>query len=318
MRRDVKRAVLALLAATVAAAVAAFWLSRPRPLADLALPQQDPDPRNGEQLFHAGGCASCHGVGLAGGLEIVTAFGTFRVPNITPDREAGIGGWTTLDFLNAMKRGVAPDGRHYYPAFPYTSYTRMSVADLADLKAYLDTFAPARASVADHELHFPWNIRRGVGLWKLRYLDDQPVVPMAQGGAAGGAQVDARLERGRYLVESVGHCGECHTPRDRCGGLDRSRWLAGAPSIESGPDSGPDSGPGGEDRVPNITPHEDGLAGWSARDIARFLKSGFTPDYDMVGGAMVEVQENLARLSDSDRDAIAAYLGAVPAVPGTR
>ncbi len=311
MRRGVKTAGLALLTAVVAAALAAFWLSRPQPLAATALPPHAADPLNGEQLFHAGGCASCHGEGLAGGLALATAFGTFRVPNITPDPEAGIGGWSTLDFVNAMQRGVAPDGRHYYPAFPYTSYARMTLEDLLDLKAWLDTFAPARDRVAEHDLRFPWNIRRGLGLWKLRYLDDEPVAALAQAGAPADARPDAKLERGRYLVEAVGHCGECHTPRDRFGGLDRSRWLAGGPSPESGPDAGPE----GEGKVPNLTPHANGLAGWSERQIARYLKTGFTPDYDTVGGSMVEVQENLARLSDSEREAIAAYLKAVPAVP---
>jgi mono/diheme cytochrome c family protein len=288
-----------LLAAAVLAALAAWWLSRPQGLTATDLPPHDPDPRNGELLFHAGGCASCHGEELAGGLELATAFGTFRVPNITPDREAGIGRWSALDFANAMKRGVAPDGRHYYPAFPYASYARMSVTDLLDLKAWLDSFPPVSGRVASHDLRFPWSIRRGVGLWKLRYLDERP--------AAALARTDAKLERGRYLVEAVGHCGECHTPRDTFGGMDLARWLAGGPGLEVGPD--------GAGKVPNLTPHENGLAGWSERQIARYLKTGFTPDYDTVGGAMVKVQENLARLSDSDREAIAAYLKAVPPVP---
>lgn len=288
-----KRTALALLAAAAAVALLALWLSRPQPLAAAALPPHEPDPLNGEVLFHAGGCASCHGADLAGGLELATAFGTFRVPNITPDPQSGIGGWSTLDFVNAMKQGVSPAGRHYYPAFPYTSYTRMTLPDLLDLKASLDTFAPAGGRIADHDLQFPWNLRRGLGLWKRLYLDDAPVAPLEQTGDL--------PERGRYLVEAVGHCGECHTPRGRFGGLDRSRWLAGGASPE------------GDGKVPNITPHEQGLADWSARDIERYLRSGFTPDYDMVGGAMVEVQENLARLSDADRAAIAAYLKSIPA-----
>jgi mono/diheme cytochrome c family protein len=289
----VKRTALVLLAAAVTLALLGWWLSRPQPLTAAALPPHEPEPLNGEVLFHAGGCASCHGADLAGGLELATAFGTFRVPNITPDARSGIGGWSELDFVNAMKRGVSPVGRHYYPAFPYTSYTQMTLADLLDLKAYLDTFVPVEREVAGHDLPFPWNLRRGLGLWKRLYLDDSPVLPVTEG--------DAVLERGRYLVEAVGHCAECHTPRGRFGGLDRSRWLAGGPSPE------------GEGKVPNITPHEQGLADWSARDIERYLKSGFTPDYDMVGGAMVEVQENLARLGDADRAAIAAYLKSVPA-----
>lgn len=288
-----KRAALVLLAAAVALALLAWWLSRPQPLAAAALPSHEPDPLNGEVLFHAGGCASCHGADLAGGLELATAFGTFRVPNITPDAQSGIGGWNDLDFVNAMKRGVSPEGRHYYPAFPYASYTQMTLPDLLDLKAYLDTFVPVGREVASHDLQFPWSLRRGLGLWKRLYLDDSPVLPDTEG--------DAALERGRYLVEAVGHCAECHTPRGRLGGLDRLRWLAGGASPE------------GEGKVPNITPHEQGLADWSAKDIERYLRSGFTPDYDMVGGAMVDVQENLARLGDADRAAIAAYLKSIPA-----
>lgn len=275
---------------------AAFWaLTLPSRIAPEDLPAHTPELANGERLFHAGGCAACHGERLEGGLEMKTAFGTFTVPNISPDPDAGIGGWTTLDFVNAMSRGIAPDGRHYYPAFPYASYTRMDLRDVIDLKAWLDGFEPAADRAAAHDLGFPWNIRRGIGLWKRLYLDPAPVVAFESPSAA--------LERGRYLVESAGHCGECHTPRDRLGGLVPSRWLGGAPDPE------------GEGRIPNITPHEDGLGEWSEKDIAWYLKSGFKPDYDTVGGSMVEVQENLARLPDEDRAAIAAYLKAIPALP---
>jgi mono/diheme cytochrome c family protein len=276
--------------------VAAFaWLTRPQLLAAADLPPHAPDPVNGERLFNAGGCTSCHGAGLEGGLEIATAFGTFRVPNISPDPVAGIGSWTTLQFVNAMLRGVSPRGEHYYPAFPYTSYARMKLADLIDLKSHLDSFEPVPESVPGHEVSFPWNIRRGIGLWKLRYLDANAVLSIPAG--------DELLERGRYLVEAVGHCAECHTPRDRFGGLQRAHWLTGGAS------------PDGEGRVPNITPHADGLAAWSNRDIERYLKSGFTPDYDTVGGSMTAVQENLARLPDSDRAAIRAYLKATAPLP---
>jgi mono/diheme cytochrome c family protein len=280
---------LAVLAALLA--VAAWALTRPQTLDPRDIPGLAADPANGERVFHAGGCASCHGADLAGGHEMSTPFGTFRVPNITPHPAAGIGGWTLTDFANAMRRGVAPDGRHYYPAFPYTSYIRMNDQDLVDLKAWLDGFAPVANRVADHDLAFPWNLRRGIGLWKRLYLRPGWVLAEA---------ADADVQRGRYLVEALGHCGECHTPRDAFGGLDESAWLAGAPE------------PAGEGRVPDITPHADGLGGWSARDIAYYLKSGFTPDFDTVGGSMVEVQENLARLGDADRAAIAAYLKAVP------
>jgi len=290
--RSVAKGLGLLMLALVAVGL---WLSRPQRIEPQAVPRHVPDPANGELLFHAGGCVSCHGDRLEGGLEIETAFGTFRVPNITPDRAAGIGDWSALDFVNGMKSGVSPDGKHYYPAFPYTSYARMRIEDLLDLRAYLARFEPVAAVVPGHELRFPWNIRRGIGLWKRLYLDASPVLPVADG--------NAQLERGRYLVEAVGHCAECHTPRNRIGGLQRRHWLAGG------------ANPDGEGRVPNITPHSDGLADWSERDIVRYLKSGFTPDYDTVGGSMAEVQENLARLPDADREAIAAYLKALPAVP---
>jgi mono/diheme cytochrome c family protein len=279
--------------ALLAVALLFVFLSRPQGLNGRILPDHQPDLVNGKKLLYAGGCPSCHEPDLAGGLQLASAFGRFRVPNITPDPKTGIGGWSVTDFINAM-RGLTPDGRHYYPAFPYPSYLRMTVADLMDLKAYLDTFEPVENRVAGHDLHFPWNIRRGIGLWKRSYLQPGPVVPLDEGREG--------VARGRYLVEGPGHCGECHTPRDRFGGPIITRWLAGGRHPE------------GEGRVPNITPHPDGLADWSEKDIAYYLESGFTPDYDMVGGTMVKVQEHLARLPASDLAAIAAYLKAVPPV----
>jgi mono/diheme cytochrome c family protein len=249
-------------------------------------------------VFHAAGCAACHGEDLSGGLEMVTERGIFRAPNITPDPETGIGGWSTVDFVNAMQRGLSPRGNHYYPAFPYTSYTRMRVEDVIDLKAYIDSVSPVESQVAGHDLRFPFNIRRGVGLWKRRYLDAAPVVETDSQGE--------QFERGRYLVEALGHCAECHTSRDRFGAVDPSGWMAGAPN------------PNGEGSVPNITPHADGLGRWSQRDISYYLESGFTPDFDSVGGSMVEVQENMARLTAADRDAIATYLKSIPALPSAR
>ena len=281
--------------------LALFLATRPSGLPAGALPAHAADKANGERLFHAGSCVSCHtspGVDsslpvLGGGLDLNTPFGIFYVPNISPDKTHGIGNWTTLDFVNAMHLGVSPDGRHYYPAFPYTSYIHMKFEDLIDLKSYLDTLPAASTPNRRHELKFPWSIRAGLGLWKLLNLDAAPVVAVPAG--------DATLVRGRYLVEGPGHCGECHTPRNWSGGLDRSRWLAGAPNLD------------GEGSIPNITPDKNGLAKWSQEDIEYYLKSGFTPDFDTVGGSMVEVQENMALLPAEDRAAIAAYLKAVPA-----
>jgi len=297
------RRLAAAIAALAIVAAALFWLlTLPRPLAAAALPDHTADPVNGERMFWAGGCASCHAtpgakgddkLKLGGGLALNTPFGVFRVPNISPDPQTGIGSWSALDLINAMQLGLAPDGRHYYPAFPYASYARMRAGDIIDLKAFLDTLPVVRNAVAGHELGFPFNIRRGLGLWKLVYLRDMPVVEPDG--------TDALVERGRYLVEGPGHCGECHTPRDIAGGIKPTAWLSGAPNPE------------GKGIIPNITPHGDGLDAWSTKDIAYYLETGFTPDFDSVGGAMVAVQENMAQLPADDRAAIAAYLKTVPA-----
>lgn len=279
----------------VVIAVVAWAMTRPTALDPGRIPARGPDLANGELIFHAGGCASCHGEDLAGGKEFETAFGTFRAPNISPHPEHGIGAWSALDLANAMMRGVSPSGEHYYPAFPYASYTRMETGDILDLRAWLDEFdAVAEPSMA-HDLSFPWNLRRGIGLWKMLNLKQRPVIA--------ADALDGHARRGRYLVEAVGHCGECHTPRGPLGGMNYDRWLAGGPN------------PDGEGRVPNITPHEDGLGDWSENDIAYYLESGFTPDFDTVGGSMVAVQENFARLPRSDLEAVAAYLKSVQPEP---
>ncbi|NIL95299.1 MAG: c-type cytochrome [Woeseiaceae bacterium] len=284
-----------------------WWLTRPQALTADDLPQHEPDSVAGQAVFWAGGCASCHAspvegkrakgeakLRLGGGAELDTGYGVFRVPNISPHETAGIGGWSMLEFVNAMQRGVSPRGRHYYPSFPYTSYARMKIEDVMDLKAFLDTLPAVEGGAGDHGLAFPWNIRRGIGLWKRRYLTQQNIVELDS--------VEPAVRRGQALVEGAGHCGECHTPRDRFGGMLADRWLGGAPNPE------------GRGRVPNITPGGKNLADWSQSDISFYLESGFTPDFDTAGGSMVAVQENMAQLTKSDRDAIAAYLKSIPAI----
>lgn len=290
--------IVAVLGVAVVAAAALWFLSAPTYLK--FLPPGDPDLARGEEVFWAGGCASCHAAPgakdddkliLSGGLALKSDFGTFYAPNISSDATAGIGDWTLQQFVNAMTQGTAPGGTHLYPSFPYTSYTRMEISDLNDLYGYMKTL-PASDNVApQHELGFPFNIRRAVGLWNLLYLNSDPVI-----------SIDASSEqllRGQYLVEGPGHCGECHTPRTLIGGLKRNQWLAGAEN------------PDGEGIIPNITP-DGSIKDWSAGDIVYYLESGFTPDFDSVGGSMVSVQQNMAKLPAADREAIAAYLKAIP------
>ncbi|APE43309.1 diacylglycerol kinase [Sulfitobacter alexandrii] len=272
-----------------------FWvLTRPAPLrADVAA-GHTVDADNGAGVFHAGGCASCHAapesedkLTLAGGEAFASPFGTFHAPNISPGPQ-GIGGWDLPAFARAVTRGVSPEGQHYYPAFPYTAYVHMTDTDVADLFAYMQTLPVSDTPSKPHDVGFPFNIRRGLGLWKLLYVHEDYVM---------AGDLDDELARGRYLVEALGHCGECHTPRGPLGGLERDAWLTGAPN------------PSGKGRIPNITP---GGLDWSATDIAYYLQSGLTPDYDSVGGSMASVVQNLAQLPEDDRAAIAAYLKALP------
>jgi mono/diheme cytochrome c family protein len=297
--------LLAWLAALGIAGAGALWLaSAPRALPEAALAALPAgDATRGEAVFWVGGCASCHAapdaegearLRLGGGRILKSPYGDFAVPNISPHPDDGIGRWTADGFANAMLRGVSPDGRHYYPAFPYASFTRMRPEDVADLWAFLQTLPAVAGKPPPSALRFPFNLRRGLGLWKLAFLSDAPAVTVDT--------AEPLVARGQYLVEGPGHCGECHTPRNLAGALDLSRWLAGAPALE------------GEGRVPNLTPAGD-LGDWSRADIAYFLETGFTPEFDSVGGAMVDVQESLAMLPAADRDAIAAYLGAVPPRP---
>ncbi|TRC91959.1 c-type cytochrome [Mesorhizobium sp. WSM4310] len=287
-------------------AVGGWLLSAPVKLDAAALAQLGPgDAIKGKRIFYAGGCTSCHAkpgsqgdgrLQLVGGLQLKTPFGTFVPPNISQDPKDGIGAWSVDDLANAMLKGVSPSGEHFYPAFPYASYTRMKPSDIADLYAFLKTLPAVAGKAPDNSLGFPFNIRRGIGLWKRLYLNNQPVVALA-------SSAPDPVVAGRYLVEGPGHCGECHTPRDFAGGTKKGDWLAGAVAAE------------GSGIVPNITSGKGGLANWSEADIANYLETGFTPDFDSVGGAMVDVQRNMAELTAGDRAAIAAYLKAVPPHP---
>lgn len=280
-----------------------FWfITRPVGL-DGALLLSAPagDSARGEAVFWQGGCASCHAapgardadrLKLAGGLKLGSPFGDFHAPNISSDPDDGIGRWDFPQFANAMMRGISPEGEHYYPAFPYASYARMTLGDVADLFAFMTTLPPVKGSAPDHDLPFPFNIRRSLGGWKFLFFRPGPVVAVENAPDA--------VRRGQYLVEGPGHCGECHTPRNLLGGPDPSNWLAGARNPE------------GEGVIPNITSGEGGISAWSESQVASFLKDGFTPDFDSAGGSMTQVILNWAHVGDADRAAVAAYLKAVP------
>jgi len=294
-----RRPILTLLVLIVAGGGLGLWITRPQQVSAATLQGLTGDPGRGEAVFHAAGCASCHmapgatgaqQIVLAGGQEFPSEFGTFVAPNISPDPEQGIGGWSLQEFASAMTRGASPEGTHYYPAFPYASYARAELQDVADLHAFWATLPPSPEPSRPHDVGFPFNIRASLGGWKLLFLRKDWVV---------GGDLSPEATRGRYLVEALGHCGECHTPRGALGNMDRSRWLAGVP------------GPDGRGGVPNITP---GGLDWSEGEIVEYLTSGFTPDYDSAGGHMALVVSNLARLPESERAAIASYLKAVPAV----
>ena len=303
--RFIKRLIGLLVVLAILGGIAFWFVTAPQTVdASVIAGLPEGDAERGERIFWAGGCTSCHAapkaegddrLRLGGGVELATEFGTFVAPNISQDATDGIGNWSAGDLVNAMMKGVSPDGRHYFPAFPYTSYARMKPADIADLHAFLKTLPAVPGAAPGHRLSFPFNIRRGVGAWKLLYMRDEPVVAIDE--------TNEQLVLGRYLVEGPGHCGECHTPRLFSGGPKLDRWLSGARAAE------------GDGIVPNITPAEQGLGGWSAGDIANYLETGFTPDFDSVGGAMVEVQKNMALLPAADREAIAAYLKAIPGHP---
>ncbi len=290
------RRVLPILALAVLVVVGVgLWLTRAKSEDAERFADLSGDAAAGEQVFIAAGCASCHHAPesdekliLAGGQSFPTTFGTFVAPNISPHPEAGIGGWDLADLASAVRQGTSPEGRHYYPAFPYAAYTRMSAQQVADLWAYLQTLPPSATPSQAHDLAFPFNIRRSVGGWKLLFLNDDWVMTDA---------ASPELERGRELVEVLAHCGECHTPRNALGGLETDAWLAGAPN------------PTGKGTIPALTPDE---LDWSAGDIAYYLETGFTPDFDSAGGHMVEVIENFAQLPEGDRQAVAAYLKALP------
>lgn len=257
---------------------------------------QSGDAKRGEYLFAAGGCAGCHtdekngGQLIAGGRELKTPFGSFFGPNITADPKFGIGSWTDAEFIRALREGRRPDGAHYFPVFPYTSFTWMTDRDMVDLKAFIFSLPKSERPSRPHEIAFPFSLRFLQFGWKALFFREGPFQP----DPAKSTQVN----RGAYLVEALGHCAECHSPRNILGGIPGSMRFAGDPKA-----------PGGG-KVPNITPDRDtGIGKWSDGDIDELLASGMTPDGDSVGGEMGEVVRNsTSKLTPEDRKAMLAYL----------
>lgn len=255
--------------------------------------------QRGKAVFHAAGGCSCHtdvknqGPFMAGGRPISTPFGKVFATNITPDTETGIGSWSDADFITAMTQGIAPDGKHYYPVFPYTSFTRMTRQDLLDLKAYLFSIAPVRQANQANALPLPFRWRGALAAWKWLYFQAGPLQPDA-------SQSD-EWNRGAYLVQAQAHCGECHTPRNLLGGPKTSMRYAG---VVEGPDG---------ELAPNITPDEaTGIGDWTIADIVWHLQTGLKPDGDDTQGLMSEVIEHgYQHLSEADLRAIAVYLRAL-------
>jgi mono/diheme cytochrome c family protein len=283
----------------IAALAAVFWfVSMPQTISASALPPHKPDPANGKILFDAGGCSGCHQTPkqddrtvLGGGIALKSPFGTFYAPNISTDPNDGIGRWTEAQFVTAIIKGTSPDGRHYYPSFPYTSYQRMTLADARNLFAYLKTLPAVQGRVRHHDVSFPFNIRRLVGGWKFLYLDGRPFTP--------DPNRPAQWNRGAYLVNALAHCAECHSPRNTFGAIIESRRFSGGPDPE------------GDGTIPDIT--QGGIGAYSIKDIEQVLESGETPE-DKVGGSMLAVVRSTSQLPAKDREAMATYIKTLPPV----
>jgi mono/diheme cytochrome c family protein len=260
------------------------------------------DAKRGEYLVKAGGCVGCHtedkegAVPFAGGRALKTPFGTFYGPNITPDKKAGIGNWTEADFIRALRQGDRPDGSNYFPAFPYPSFTKIVDADLKDMWAYLRTLPPSARPSREHDLWFFFGWRWLVSIWKWFYFTSGPFTSIP--GLSDSAN------RGAYLVQALGHCSECHTPRNFLGGPKMSRFLAGG------------KGPDGKN-VPNLTPTE--LNKQSDKELKDLITTGMTPEGDVLAEAMSEVVTNtISKLTPADLDALIAYLRTLPPLPSEK
>lgn len=257
----------------------------------------------GEYLVAAGNCVSCHtsenGSPFAGGLAFETPFGTIYSTNISSDPEFGIGDWSLEEFEAAMRHGERPDGENLYPVFPYTSYTKVSDEDVAVIYAYLKTIAPAKYTPPENDLGFPYNQRWAVGLWKSLYFDEGRFEPQP-------AQSE-QWNRGAYLVEGLGHCGMCHSPRNFLGATDTDLAMTG------GTYRAHVEGKLSAWSAPNLTSADNGLAMWLEEDIRDYLKLGLSQRAGVFGPMNKVVVNSTRHMSIEDVTAMAVYLKSLPA-----
>ena len=251
------------------------------------------DATRGDYVMRLAGCVACHtnaaagGAELAGGVGLETAFGTFVPPNITSDRNAGIGAWTVQQFADALSNGVGPQG-HLYPAFPYENYTLMTDQDVVDLYAALMATQPVAMPAAESNIPFPFNVRLIMAGWKNLFF-----TPQRFESEAGKDNV---YNRGKYLAMGPAHCVACHTPRNALGALEWDKAFAGSPG-----------GTGG--RAPPLTREALVAEGYDITSLAQTLKDGFTPGFDVLGGPMGEViKDSTSFWTEEDLTAVASYL----------
>jgi mono/diheme cytochrome c family protein len=250
----------------------------------------------GKYLAEAGDCAACHtmrgGPSYAGGLPFKLPFGTLYAPNITPDKETGIGNWSDADFLNAVHKGIAPDGTRLYPAFPYAAYTYMTDADALAIKAYLFSLPPVHRETRPNTFAFPYNQRWLMAFWSMFFNPGERYRP--------NTAQSLQWNRGAYLAEAMGHCGDCHTPRNLMQALDNRQKFKGA--VAAGW------------KAYNITPDKGtGVGAWSDQTLATFIHTGHVDGYGTASGPMGEAIDNsLSHLDPSDIAALVAFLRTVP------
>ena len=294
-------AAAGLACAVALASSAGIWVLESRkPFEESDASFNGGDAARGAMVFAAGDCASCHAspgqpdrLRLGGGLALASPFGTFRAPNISPDVKDGIGSWSPVDLANALVAGLSPAGSHYYPAFPYVSYTGMRHQDIADLYAYLKTLPPVPGRPPAHDLPLPFRFRPAIAFWKLLFFRRENSEAVLTG--------DAVHDRGAYLVETLGHCADCHSSRNLLGAIKPNTRFAGGLDPE------------GTGFVPNITPTR--IGNWTEADIVRMLETGETPEHGRVGSSMSDVVTNASQLPKADREAIARYVKSLPPRP---